>query len=113
MQYDESANIVDHIANDFIPSESEDLKFYRPSFREQFSAGLSLRAEVVMPIFSINIGIGKNFLCKGRDTNSFYQIFVLKTDITKNVFIHTGYQLYKFKNPNNLMLGLGIRFNAR
>ena len=113
LQYDESANIVDHIANDFIPSESEDLKFYRPPFREQFSAGLSLRAEVVMPIFSINIGIGKNFLCKGRDTNSFYQIFVLKTDITKNVFIHTGYQLYKFKNPNNLMLGLGIRFNAR
>lgn len=113
LQYDESANIVDHIANDFIPSESKDLKFYRPPFREQFSAGLSLRAEVVMPIFSINIGIGKNFLCKGRDTNSFYQIFVLKTNITRNLFIHTGYQLYKFKNPNNLMLGLGIRFNAR
>ena len=113
LQYDESANIGKHIANDYIPSKPEDLKFYRPSFREQFSAGLSLRTEIVMPIFSINIGIGKNFLCKGDDTNSFYQTFVLKANITNNVFLHTGYQLYRFKDPNNLMLGIGYRFNAR
>lgn len=113
LQYDESANIVKHIANDYIPGNSEDLKFYRPSFREQFSAGLSLRAEFVMPIFLINIGIGKNFLCKGDDTNSFYQTFVLKANVTDNVFLHAGYQLYRFKDPNNLMLGLGYRFNAK
>ena len=112
LQYDESANIVKHIANDYIP-EPENLKFYRPSFREQFSAGISLRAEIVMPIFSINLGVGKNFLCKGDDTNSFYQTFVLKTNITDNLFLHTGYQLYRFKDPNNLMLGLGYRFNAK
>lgn len=113
MQYDESANIVQYIANDEIPSTSEELKFYQPSFREQFSAGLSVRAEIVMPIFSINLGIGKNFICKSSDTNSFYQTFVLKTNITKHIFLHTGYQLYKFKDPNNLMLGIGYRFNAR
>lgn len=113
MQYDESANIVQYIANDEIPSTSEELKFYQPSFREQFSAGLSVRAEIVMPIFSINLGIGKNFICKSSDTNSFYQTFVLKTNITKHIFLHTGYQLYKFKDPNNLMLGIGHRFNAR
>ena len=112
LQYDESANIVKHIANDYIP-EPENLKFYRPSFREQFSAGISLRAEIVMPIFSINLGVGKNCLCKGDDTNSFYQTFVLKTNITDNLFLHTGYQLYRFKDPNNLMLGLGYRFNAK
>lgn len=113
MQYDESANIGKHIANDEIPSNPEDIKFFRPAFREQFSTGLSVRAEVVMPIFSINIGIGKNIICKGSDTNSFYQTFVLKTNITKNIFLHTGYQLYRFKDPNNLMLGIGYRFNAR
>lgn len=113
LQYDESANIGKHIANEYIPGNPEDLKFYRPSFREQFSAGLSLRAEIVMPIFSINLGIGKNFLCKGGDTNSFYQTFVLKTYITDNVFLHAGYQLYRFEDPNNLMLGLGYRFNAK
>ncbi|WP_291558880.1 acyloxyacyl hydrolase [Bacteroides sp.] len=109
-QYDESANITDHLANTDTPTD--DLKFFRPPFIEQFSMGLSIRAEVVMPIFSINLGIGKNFICRGKDTNSFYQNFVLKTDITRNVFLHVGYQLYKFKNPNNLMLGIGYRFNA-
>ena len=109
-QYDESANITDHLANTDTPTD--DLKFFRPPFIEQFSMGLSVRAEVVMPIFSINLGIGKNFICRGKDINSFYQNFVLKTDITRNVFLHVGYQLYKFKNPNNLMLGIGYRFNA-
>lgn len=113
MQYDESANIGQHIANDEIPSTPDNLKFFRPSFKEQFSMGISVRAEIVMPIFSINLGIGKNFICKGPDTNSFYQTFVLKTNITKNIFLHTGYQLYRFKDPNNLMLGIGYRFNAR
>lgn len=109
-QYDESANITDHLANTDTPTD--DLKFFLPPFIEQFSMGLSVRAEVVMPIFSINLGIGKNFICRGKDINSFYQNFVLKTDITRNVFLHVGYQLYKFKNPNNLMLGIGYRFNA-
>lgn len=109
-QYDESANIGSHIVNENSISGPQDLRFYRPSFREQFSVGLSVRAEIVMPIFSINLGVGKNFICKGDDTNSFYQTFVLKTDITKNLFLHTGYQLYKFKDPNNLMIGLGVRF---
>lgn len=110
-QYDESANLIDHVANTNTPTD--DVKFFRPPFIEQFSLGLSARAEVVMPIFSINFGIGKNFICRGKDTNSFYQTFVLKTDITRNVFLHVGYQLYKFKNPNNLMIGIGYRFNAR
>lgn len=113
LQYDESANIGKHIANTYIPSEPEKLKFYRPPFREQFSAGISLRAEIVMPIFAINLGIGKNLLCKGDDTNSFYQVIVLKTSITDKLFLHTGYQLYRFKDPNNLMMGLGYRFNRK
>ena len=113
MQYDESANIQQHVANEVIPSTPEEIRFYRPPFKEQFSMGLSVRAEVVMPIFSINIGIGKNFLCKGPDTNKFYQTLALKTNLTKNLFLHTGYQLYRFKDPNNLMLGIGYRFNAR
>lgn len=67
LQYDESANIGKHIANTYIPSEPEELRFYRPPFREQFSAGLSLRGEIVMPIFSINLGIGKKTFC-ARET---------------------------------------------
>ena len=112
-QYDESANISNYIANSVGQPNAETIKFYRPPFREQFAVGLSVRAEVVMPIFSINLGIGRNVICKGADTDSFYQILALKTDITKNLFLHVGYQLHDFKDPNNLMLGLGFRFNAK
>lgn len=111
IQYDESANIFSHAAGD--GNLNEDTKYYRPPFIEQFSAGISMRAEIVMPIFAINIGVGKNFICKGADTNSFYQIFALKAYMTKGLFLHAGYQLYKFKEPNNLMLGIGYRFNAK
>lgn len=113
VQYDESANIVDHIANPDGATSGFEAKFYKPPFREQFGVGLSARAELVMPIFSINIGIGKNLICKGADTNSFYQILALKTDITQRFFLHVGYQLYRFKDPNNLMLGIGYRFGRR
>lgn len=112
-QYDESANISSYIANSVGQPDAETIKFYRPPFREQFAVGLSVRAEVVMPIFSINLGIGRNVICKGVDTDSFYQVLALKTDITKNLFLHVGYQLHDFKDPNNLMLGLGFRFNAK
>lgn len=113
VQYDESANIVNYLANPDGATSGSEAKFYKPPFREQFGIGLSVRAEVVMPIFSINIGIGKNLICRGADTNSFYQILALKTDITRNLFLHVGYQLYRFKDPNNLMIGIGYRFRRR
>lgn len=106
-QYDESANIKDHLAGN---SSTGDVKFYRPPFREQFAVGLSVRAELTMPIFSVNMGIGRNIIYKGKDTDCYYQILALKTAISHNVFIHIGYQLNNFHNPNNLMVGLGYRF---
>ena len=108
--YNESANLKDHIASDQV---TEDVKFHRPPFIEQFSAGLSLRAEFVMPIFSINAGIGRNFICKGEETNCFYQLFAMKVHVSRSMFLHIGYQLYNFKEPNNLMLGIGYRFNSK
>lgn len=110
-QYDESANIKDHVAGD--DRSAENIRFYRPPFREQFGVGLSLRAELVMPIFSINLGVGHNVFYQGEDLKGFYQIAALKTSITRRLFLHVGYQLRNFKDPNNLMLGLGYRFNGR
>lgn len=109
LQFDESANIEEYLAN----SSSHDPKFYHPPFREQFAAGLSIRGELVLPIFSINIGLGHNVLYKGNDTKDFYQILALKTSLTRNLFLHVGYQLSNFKDPNNLMLGLGYRFHNK
>ncbi len=107
LQFDESANIKDHVAGDY--NQQDQPKFHRPPFIEQFSAGLSLRAELVMPIFSVNVGVGRNIICRGNDTDGFYQVFILKTSVTRRLFLHVGYQLYNFKDPNNLMLGIGYR----
>ena len=109
-QYDESANLKEYRVGEFY---SSDLKFHRPPFRKQFAMGLSLRAELVMPVFSINVGVGRNLIYSGDDMEGFYQILALKTYVTRHLFLHVGYQLSKFKDPNNLMLGLGYRFHDK
>ncbi len=106
-QFDESANIENHVAG---TNDDGDTRFYRPSFSERASVGLSLRCEWVMPIFSINIGMGHNILYKGIGATGFYQILALKTYFTQKLFLHTGYQLSDFHNPENLMIGLGYTF---
>ena len=106
-QYDESANIERHRVES---TPDDHPMFYRPSFRERFSAGLSLRAELTMPIFSINVGIGRNVISKGADTSIFYQTLALKAYVVGNAYLQIGYQLRDFHLPNNLMLGVGYSF---
>ncbi|MBQ3608401.1 MAG: acyloxyacyl hydrolase [Bacteroidales bacterium] len=107
INYDESANIKDHIAG---MTDEQKLRFYHPPFAEQFSIGLSARAELVMPIFSVHFGVGHNLLYKGEDLEGFYQIIALKTHLTPKLYFHTGYQFRNFKNPDHLLIGLGWRF---
>lgn len=108
-QYDESANVAAY----YVGGGQDAPRFYRPSFREQFAVGLSARGELVMPFFAVNIGLGYNVWQKGEDTKGWYQVLALKTSITRQLFLHVGYQLSRFKDPSNLMLGLGWRFGAR
>lgn len=107
-QYDESANLKNHIAG---YDEEGKLRFYRPPLKEQLTFGLSLRGELVMPIFSINFGMGYNLYSHGDDFKGLYQILALKTHLTRNFYLHTGYQLSKFRTPKNLMLGVGYRIH--
>ncbi len=113
LQYDESANIKYHVASPDGSTQGESTRFYRPPFSESFAAGVSVRAEVVMPIFSVNIGIGHNVIYKGSDNGGFYQIVALKAHITKSLFLHVGYRLIDFHDPSNLMLGIGYRFHNK
>jgi len=110
LQYDESANIGSHLVDG---TYGDMVKFYRQSFAERFSGGLSLRAELTLPIFSVNVGIGRNFIARGPDTRIFYQTLTLKAHVWRNAFIQAGYQLSEFHLPNNLMLGIGYTFNRR
>lgn len=108
IQYNESMNIQNHIAG-FNPVTDE-IRFYRPLFWEQFAVGLSLRAELQMPIFAINIGLGHNILYKGEELGGLYSLLSLKTFVTDKLFMNVGLKVSDKNCSNNLMLGLGWRF---
>lgn len=106
--YDGSANVY---TKDYIVGTSPE--FFTPHFSKQLALGISGRAEYVMPFFTINIGLGVNVLHRGGDLKAFYQVLALKTELTRNSFIHIGYSLHNFHEPNFLMLGIGFRFNNK
>lgn len=80
----------------------------RPGFGKQLSVGVSAHAELTMPIFSVNVGLGVNILNPEGDRR-FYQMLNLKTFVTRRLFLNVGYRLGKFKDPQNLTLGVGVR----
>lgn len=87
--------------------------FVKPPFNAQIALGVSGRAEYVMPYFIVGIGMGTNILHRGGDLKAFYQMLVLKVKVTRNSFLHIGYNLQEFRTPNYLMLGIGYRFNNK
>ncbi len=107
--YDGSANV--YTKNYFSATMEE--KFFKPSLDKQLAVGLSARAEYIMPIFTIGVGLGGNIMHKGGDLRGTYQTFALKIATTKNSFLHIGYNLKDFHEPNYLMLGLGYRFKNK
>lgn len=106
--YDGSANVY---TEDYIVGTAQ--QFYKPSLDKQLALGLSARGEYVMPYFTVGVGLGANVLHGGGDLKAFYQILALKTEITRNTFLHIGYSLQNFHTPNFLMLGIGFRFHNK
>ena len=92
---------------------SEDSEFHTPKAGKQMSLGLSARGEFVAPFFSINIGLGANILHNGGDQKAFYQTLALKMRVTHDAYLHVGYNLKNFHDPNFLMLGVGYTFGNR
>ena len=129
MYYDHSANLINDdqpVTTVSEPEEGEESepaevvvvspedRLRAPSWYRQVTAGISARAEYVMPYFTINFGIGHNFINAGSaHFKGFYEILALKVALSPKVFLHIGYSLYSFQYPNNLMLGVGYRFGAR
>ncbi|MDE6291171.1 MAG: acyloxyacyl hydrolase, partial [Muribaculaceae bacterium] len=107
IQWDESTDLKrNHVSG----TTSDDIRFYRPSFFRQVCIGMSGRAELVMPLFSVNVGIGYNIIGP-EETRATYQLANLKVRLTDRFFLNIGYQLLDFRKQNNLMLGLGYTFN--
>lgn len=107
IQYNESANIANHVAG--LNPNGPVIKFYRPPLSEQLAAGLSARVEFAAPIFSVNFGLGHNFIYKGEEWEGLYYILALKSFVYKGFFLHTGLRIPS-KSSINLLLGLGWRF---
>lgn len=102
--YDGSANIR---------ATNDSQEFLIPALHKQLALGLSARGEFAMPYFTVGIGVGANVLHGGGDMNTFYQILALKIDMWRNSYLHIGYSLCEFHDPNFLMLGIGYRFNNK
>lgn len=101
--------VYDHSANIRYHELRHETRY--PKTIKQMALGLSARAEFVMPYFTINLGAGHHFINAKGHLNGWYQILALKLNLTRRTFLHIGYSLNELKNPNNLMLGFGIRFN--
>ncbi len=102
--YDESAGIEPYYAGGI----GNTIIFYRPPLGKQLSLGLSAHAELTAAIFAVNAGIGYEFICPVGD-KPFYQSLTLKAFITRKLFLNIGYRLGNFSQPQNLMLGVGVR----
>lgn len=105
LQWDQSACLEQYWLDG---SYGDNIKFYRPPFGKQIGVGLSAHAELTMPIFAVNAGLGFNVV-NPRGDKRFYQSLALKTFVSRHIFINVGYRLGNFKNPQNLMLGMGVR----
>lgn len=105
-QWDESTDLRRH---HFAGITADDIQFYRPPFFNQVSCGLSGRAELVMPIFSVNLGIGYNIVGP-EESRATYQMANLKIRLIRDLYLNIGYQLLDFQRQNNLMLGFGYSF---
>ena len=108
--YDGSANLEinpEALKNTQWKGDENDIRS-APWYRK-LTLGLSARTEFVMPYFTINFGIGHNFVNAGTDDfKGFYEILALKINIMRQAYLHIGYSLYDFYYPNNLMLGIGL-----
>lgn len=102
-QWDESTDLRRHYVSG---TTADDITFYRPPFINQVGVGVSARAELVMPVFSVNIGMGYNFIGP-EETRATYQLANLRIYLLKGLYLNIGYQLQNFQKQSNLMLGLG------
>lgn len=98
---------------DIIPTVSEDGKslegYTLPESWRQTAIGLSVRGEVTMPFFSINIGAGYGLAGFSKDLKGFYTLYNLKCSVAENIYLNIGYRLSSLQYTHNLMLGFGIR----
>lgn len=84
------------------------VRYEKATFRRQVSVGVSAHAELTLPIFSLNGALGYDLLSPVKEER-FYQMMTIKAFVACNVYVNIGYRIGGFKDPQNLMLGVGVR----
>ena len=104
---DRSANLYDVVYD----SETKTvLSYEQPGIDEQMAAGLSLKGEITMPVFTVGVGFGGFVIPSGNSLRGFYSTFSLKTFMTDSVFLNVTYRLSTKNFTHNMMYGVGLRF---
>lgn len=107
--YDRSANL------NLWENEDGNVEYSYPKFLSQTGIGLSARAELRMPVFAVNIGIGYGTSLEDHtrydndDLKGLYGVFNLKTFVSDKIFLNVGYRLKSVLYSHNLLFGLGLR----
>lgn len=107
--YDRSANL------NVWENEDKTVDFEYPRALAQTGIGLSARAELRMPVFAINIGIGYGTSLEDHtrydndDLRGLYGVFNLKAFVSDRMFLNVGYRLKSVLYSHNLLFGLGWR----
>jgi hypothetical protein len=104
---DRSAGIYDVVEDD---ATGQVISYELPNFTRQSAAGLSLKGDITMSVFTIGAGFG-GFLLAGTDSlKSLYATFSLKTFVSKRLFLNVTYRLSSRNYTHNMMYGIGWRF---
>jgi hypothetical protein len=106
MQVDSSLNLYNGIKDD----DGVVVGYSRPPLWQQMEVGISARAEISAPIFTLGVGVGVNMLDTGYDSSLLYATFSLKAFLTKRLFLYVGYRFNSTQYTQNLMYGVGVRF---
>ena len=107
--YDRSANLT------VWENEDSNVGYEYPRALAQTGIGLSARAELRMPVFAVNIGIGYGTSLEDHtrydndDLRGLYGVFNLKAFVSDRMFLNVGYRLKSVLYSHNLLFGLGWR----
>lgn len=86
------------------------ISYSQPEIYKQMAAGLSLKGEIVMPVFTVGVGFGGFVIPAGNSLSGLYSTFSLKTFMTENLFLNVCYRLSTKNFTHNMMYGVGVRF---
>lgn len=104
LQYDHGAGLEPYWEGGYY----DNAVFGTPSFHEKIRVGAGGIAELTMPVFKVGAGLGYDIVSPKGDMRFFQQLYI-KAFVTHHVYLNVGYRLGNFKDPQNLMLGVGVR----